>query len=131
MDFNPAIPVVNARQLAQVVAFVKSTNPQEASFADIEAVFAWIGRCLCMSCLAPFEALEWAQQVPNIRLLATEVICQGVLANAMYIMAKRVDSALFALVALRDLRTLKSFRLEPFPPTKQTPEGKDDTHGNR
>lgn len=102
MEFKPALPIINARQLAQVVAFTKSVEPESASFEDIEAVFTWIGRCLTMPCPVPAECVEWAIQVSRMRLLTCEVICQGVVANASHVMAKRLDSALFALVALRD-----------------------------
>ena len=126
MEFKPALPIVNARQLAQVVEFTKSVNPESASFEDIEAVFAWIGRCLTMPCPVPAEAVEWAIQVSRMRLLTCEIICQGVVANAQHIQAKRFDSALFALVALRDFsgpnaRTFQQLT-QPAGQPDQTPE---------
>lgn len=120
MDFKPAIPFVSDRQLDQVVTFAKSVDPTQASFEDIETVLSWVGKCLVTPpCLIPNYIIKWLAFVSPARLITCEVLCGGVVANAAHMHQKRLESAIFALVALKDLQASVSQTFENVGPEEQ------------
>lgn len=126
MDFKPALPMVTDRQLDQVVTFVKSVDPTAASFEDIETVLSWVGKCLVTPCPVPSYIVKWLAFVSPARLITCQVLCGGVVANASSIHQKRLESAIYALVALKDLEANVSQTFENVAPEEQ-PEPQPET----
>jgi hypothetical protein len=101
MDLRIAYPQVNNATVSDLCRFVETVNPETVEASGIEEVFSVMGRLLVGGYALPGTLRDWIGKVPYPRILLVERIAYTVTSNAHFHMARRVEDAIFALVAIR------------------------------
>ena len=98
MDFRYAKPMITAKEEAELLSFVEVIKPEAVEASGIEQVFALIGRATVGNYAIPAQVRPWIDALPRGVVILARISAQAVICNANYIMAKRVEQAIFALV---------------------------------
>lgn len=97
MDFKYARPIVTDAEVANLTQFVTSVKPEDVNQSDIEEVLAIVGRMAVGGYALPIVLRSWFGGIPCGLLILSRVAMQAVIANANYIMGRKVEHAIFAL----------------------------------
>lgn len=98
MDFRYAKPIMTDREMADLLTFVQTVGPDMVEASGIEQAFAMVGRAVVGNYAVPGEVRPWVEALPRGVVILARISAQAVICNANYIMAKRVEQAIFALV---------------------------------
>lgn len=101
MDLYIAYPNVNNATVSDLCRYVETVNPATVEASGIEEVFSVVGRLLVGYYALPGILRDWIGGVPYPRVLLVERIALTVAANANFHLARRVEDAIFALVAIK------------------------------
>lgn len=98
MDFRYAKPIITEREHAELLSFVEVLKPDVVEASGIEQVFALVGRAVVGGYALPGEVRPWVEALPRGVVILARISAQAVICNANFIMAKRVEQAIFSLV---------------------------------
>jgi len=98
MDFRFAKPHVSERENANLLTFVESLKPSEVEPDGIQQVFALVGHAVAGGYDVPKEIRPWVEALPRGVVILARISAQAVICNANWIMAKRVEEAIYCLV---------------------------------
>jgi len=101
MDLRIAYPQVNNATVSDLSRYVETVNPETVEASGIEEVFSVMGKMLVGTYALPGTLRDWIGKVPYPRILLVERIAYTVASNAHFHLARRVEDAIFALVAIK------------------------------
>lgn len=101
MDLRIAYPQMNIATVSDLCRYVETVNPETVEASGIEEVFSVMGKMLVGTYALPGTLRDWIGKVPYPRILLVERIAYTVASNAHFHLARRVEDAIFALVAIK------------------------------
>ena len=98
MDFKYAKPLMTDREMSDLLTFLQTLMPDIVEASGVEQVFSIVGRAVVGGYGLPGEVRPWVEGLPRPIVILARIQAQAVICNANYIMAKRVEQAIFSLV---------------------------------